>query len=280
MTAPLVFRKPGLQRFAVPATVCPMKQAIWTERYAVNSIVLNHQKRLGLVGLLQILQDVAWLHAQHLGHGYEAMIGQGTIWVLTRFQLVLSGPWPSWGQEMTIRTWVRPLTGALALRDYEILVDGTRIGEGTASWLTVDYRSRRPLKLSLNSDHPLACRTDGTLTLEPGKLPLQEGLPEVARFQVRNSDLDVNGHVNNTHYAQWILDGVPLATLDAYRLEHYEINFLAESHLGDTVILERGALEPLAGQPTRVQFQGRRAGDGKAIFVARIGARPLSDGDA
>lgn len=59
-----------------------MKQTIWTQTYDVNTIVLDPQKRLGLVGLLNLLQDAAWLHARHLDCGYEEMMQRGTIWVL------------------------------------------------------------------------------------------------------------------------------------------------------------------------------------------------------
>ena len=95
-----------------------MKQVIWTQTYDVNTVVLNPQKRLGLVGLLNILQDAAWVHARHLEHGYEDMIERGAIWVLTRQKLIMNG-WPEWGEVVQVRTWVRPVNGPLAHRDYE-----------------------------------------------------------------------------------------------------------------------------------------------------------------
>ena len=76
-----------------------MKQVVWTQDYAVNSIVANAHKRLGLVGLLNILQDVAWVHAEHLGHGYEATMQAGAASILSRQTLVMSA-WPDWGDEL------------------------------------------------------------------------------------------------------------------------------------------------------------------------------------
>ena len=103
---------------------------------------------------------------------------------------------------------------------------------------------------------------------------MRTDLKTEATFQVRNSDLDVNGHVNNTRYAQWILDSIPLEAHAAYRLDEYEINFLAETNVGDTVVIERGEVEPSPTSPTRWQFQGRRMPDDKTVFVARLGATP------
>ena len=61
-----------------------MHNAVWTETYDVNTIVLDHHKRLSLYGLLNLLQDAAWMHAKHAGWGFEDLIAKGTIWVLAR----------------------------------------------------------------------------------------------------------------------------------------------------------------------------------------------------
>ena len=246
-----------------------MKQAIWTQTYDVNTIVLNQHKRLGLFGLLNILQDAAWIHASHLGHGYEEMIRHGTIWVLTRQKLVMTD-WPVWRDIVTIRTWVRPIAGAIANRDYEVWVGERKFGECTACWLTMDMHTRRPQKLNL-AENQLEIRTEGVLTLVPEKIPPRTDLASLATFRVRNSDLDLNGHVNNTRYAQWILDSVP----DAHgALREYEVNFLAETNVGDAIVIERCAIAPSEASPLRWQYQGRRDTEGKPVFVARLGVVP------
>jgi len=244
-----------------------MKQAIWTQPYDVNTLVLDHRRQLGLVGLLRILQDAAWIHARHLGHGYEEMLAHGTLWVLTRFKLVMR-EWPAWGDSLTVRTWVRPPVGPLANRDYQILAGERTLGEATACWLTLDAESRRPLRLSLG-DNALAVRDEGVLTLAPAKLTPRADLPPRATVPVRIGDLDVNGHVNNVFYAQWLLDSLPLETQDAERLAEYEIAFLGESRLGDTV-----RLEGVEDGPGQRWFQARREADGKPVFAARLTSHP------
>ena len=249
-----------------------MTPTIWTQTYDVNTIVLDDQKRLGLFGLLNILQDAAWIHAGHSGWGYEDLIRRGTIWVLARQKLVMSD-WPVWGDRVAIRTWGRPTAGPLALREFEIVVGDRKLGECTTSWLILDLQTRRPTKLD-RAAFDRQCRTDGFLTIEAKKIAVPSGLKPAAEFQVRNSDLDVNGHVNNTRYAQWILDSIALEALAAYRLDEYEVNFLAETNVGDTVAIERAEIEPSPTSPARWQFQGRRMPEDKVVFVARLGTSP------
>lgn len=250
-----------------------MPQAIWTQSYDVNTIVLNAHRQLGLVGLLNILQDAAWQHACHLGHGYDDMLDRRVIWVLIRQKLEMTY-WPVWGERLEVRTWVRPITGPLALRDYQMMVGDRLCGQATACWLTMDIASRRPTRLALSPDE-LACRESGVLTLEPARIAVRDDCPAIATFRVRNSDLDLNGHVNNTRYAQWMQDAMPLALVEALRLHVYDVNFLAETRLGDDVGIEMAPLSGTAGTGRQAwHVQGRRQENGKAVFTARLEALP------
>ena len=157
-----------------------MTQAIWTQSYPVNTILVNAQKRLGLVGLLSILQDVAWAHAEHLGHGYEATMERGAIWVLSRQKLVMAD-WPIWRDELLVRTWIRPIRGPLIHRDYEMLIGDRKVGEWTASWLTLDVKTRRPVRPAAAGTQ-LACRPDGALASTPEKIAVRQDLTEATRF--------------------------------------------------------------------------------------------------
>ncbi len=245
-----------------------MKQTIWTRTYDVNTIVLDDQKRLGLFGLLNLLQDIAWLHAKHLGWGYEALVETGTAWVLVRQKLVMAD-WPVWGDVVEVRTWPRGVVGAMAIREFEIVAGDRKFGECSTSWLIIDAQTRRPTKIDREAFRKNA-RTEGCLAIEAGKIAPQTGLKPAATFQVRNSDLDVNGHVNNTRYAQWIVDSLTPEEHAGIRIEEYEVNFLSETLVGDIVEIERGEFSPSAPCP----FQGRRTRDGKTVFTARLNVTP------
>jgi medium-chain acyl-[acyl-carrier-protein] hydrolase len=245
-------------------------KSIWTETYPVNTFLVNPHKRLGLFGLLNLLQDTAWIHATHLGHGHEDMIREEALWVITRQKLTMT-TWPTWGQTVQIRTWVRPMSGISAVRDFEILSDGKIVGECVTSWLTLDMKTRKPIS-SKGIAAESYFRTDHNLTITTSKIPLQTHLKPLIQFAVRNSDLDMNGHVNNTRYAQWVLDSIPMDMHEKYELKTYEVNFLAETHNQDRVIINgQKVSEILPGQKI-FNFEGQRVSDGKIIFSSRLEA--------
>ncbi len=245
-----------------------MTEPIYTQTYDVNTIVLDHQKRLSLVGMLNLLQDIAWMHASRLGWGYDDLITKGTIWVLSRQKLVMTD-WPVWEDKVTIHTWPRPSGSILALREFEICVGDKKVGECSTSWIVLDWNTRKIQKLDrIMSGIP--ARSEGMLEISAERIVPRQDLAEAARFHVRNSDLDVNGHVNNTRYAQWITDAMTTDDLANYRVAEYEVNFLAEMGVGDAVLIE--ADEGTRGDDGSVlrQYQGRKIGEDKPAFTAKL----------
>lgn len=247
-----------------------MKQSVWTQDFHVTSYLVNPQKKLGIYSLLNLLQDTAWMHATHLGHGHAETIQSKTAWVLTR-QKVIMDSWPIWGDAISIRTWVRPLQGPFAVRDFEIVKDEKIIGTGTTSWILMNLETRSAVLGDLGV-LPFESRTDYKLPYDAQKVFIKEALESRAVFEVRNSDLDMNDHVNNTRYVQWILDSIPREWHSRFVLHGYDVNFLAETHAGDQVEIMMSPEKKDLG-PSTVQFQGLRAK--KPVFSAEMKISPV-----
>jgi medium-chain acyl-[acyl-carrier-protein] hydrolase len=253
-----------------------MTDPVWSQHYEVNSIVLDHQKRLSLVGLLNLLQDIAWIHAEHLGWGYDSLVESGTLWVLSRQKVVMQ-EWPVWEDKLTINTWPRRSGAIMALREFEIIAEDKsgakrRIGECSTSWLVLDWNTRKVQKLDRIMSG-IVSREDGVLAITAERIPPRTDLAEIARFEVRNSDLDVNGHVNNTRYAQWVTDTLTLDELARYAIAEYDVNFLAETGVGDTIVIESEPGTPDANGTVLRHYQGRKTTEEKPAFTARLKLR-------
>ena len=248
-----------------------MKQQVWSQQFPISSFLVNPQKKLGIYALLNILQDAAWMHATHLGHGYEETLAGKTAWVLTR-QKVMMENWPHWGETVTIRTWVRPLQGPFAVRDFEIMNKDKIIGTCSTSWMLMNIETRTAVLSDLGA-LPFEPRTDYQLSYDAKKVQIRGALEPRASFEVRNSDLDMNEHVNNTRYVQWLLDSIPREWHKSFLLKEYEVNFLSEAHAGDVVDILMTPEQPGMTGPFDVQFQGVR--NGKPVFAAEMKVIPV-----
>lgn len=242
-----------------------MKQQIWIEEYKISSYLVNLRGHAGLYAILNIIQDVGWLHAINMKVRLEKNLG----WVFTRQKLVMF-EWPKWNQVISLRTWLRPPAGNFLMRDYEIYIGDKKIGECTSTFSVMDMQTRKLAVMDWNA-YGAVWLEDGLLENKPAKIqPLSETL-DLAQFEVRNSDIDLNNHVNNTKYAQWILDAIPFETLRAgAELKSYEVNFLAETKLSDTVKVQKGLHDAQDGTMSVIHFQGLRAADLKPVFTAEL----------
>lgn len=240
-----------------------MKQAIWTEEYKISSYLVNLRGKAGLYAILNIIQDVGWLHAINMQVKLEKHQG----WVFTRQKLEMQ-EWPRWNQMISVRTWLRPPSGNFMLRDYEIFLGDKKIGECTSTFSVMDMQTRKLAVLDFSS-YGAVFRDDVQLLHKPEKIPLLSDAQDLAQFEVRNSDIDMNNHVNNTKYAQWILDSIPIDILRAgAEMKSYEVNFLAETKSGDVVKIQKGVNDAQNGNESVIQFQGLRTADSKPVFTA------------
>jgi acyl-ACP thioesterase len=244
-----------------------MAASVFSESYRITSYLVNLRGRAGLYGILNLIQDVGWQHAGELGFRFSE---QDLAWVFTRQELRMNR-WPAFNETVTLSTWLRPPKSVFIFRDYELFCGEEKVGECTSSFTLIDSRTR---KLAAPDWSPFRgiWKEEGNLALNPRKLPLTQEGEDLAEFEVRNSDLDLNQHVNNTKYAQWILDAVPLSDLKSAELKGYEINFLAETRKGDRILVRRMGGE----DEKRADFEGKRVSDGKVVFAASLSLGSLS----
>lgn len=248
---------------------------LYEKDYDVSSFLTNARGKLGLYALLNLLQDIAHFHANLLGFGYEDMVAKKTFWVLTRQKLTMN-QWPDWDQKIRIKTWIRKGSAAFTNRDFAIYLNGDRIGESTTTWMTLDADTRRPKLIdyseilsSLNTEKSISVQTDRMSAIE-------HDLQTLAEFKVRNSDIDQNDHVNNTKYAQWVLDAIPFELHQQFELLSYSINFLAETKLNDLIKIQiNGPLKSSENQ-FQTDFQGYREADSKVVFLAKVEVKKIT----
>lgn len=244
---------------------------LWTEKYHITSLLVNPLGKLGLYGTLNLIQETAWMHAERLGFGMQDMEREGLYWVLTRQKLHMK-QWPRFGQNISVQTWLRPPEGAFVTREFALINDkGEEIGLCSTSWLALDRQTKKilPAQNLRPWDSLTHSRSSG---LVPEKIPVEGLYEKLAKYRVRNSDLDINQHVNNTKYAQWILDAIPYEFHKSLVLKTYSVNFLSETHLGDEVQVDKSSQSSDVNTTTQgtTTYRGVRVADGKILFTATL----------
>ena len=225
---------------------CPK---IYEKRLIVNSRDVDGAGECKASALLACLQDASAEHTSLCGCGRKEMVERYHVfWMLTRVQLRLERP-VCWLEELTVRTGHRGGRGILLYRDYELYVGGRQVGDACALWVLADLDTRKLLDISRHPIPALA-ETAGGLTPAVRRLtalhPPKE-MEAVEGRRMRYSDTDVNGHVNNTRYADFACDALELeGRAPGTFLAGLEITYHAECMPGEVIQISR-ALTPEGG---------------------------------
>ena len=123
---------------------------IWQTEFHVSSFLVDANRRLGLYGLLSLMQESAWSHASHLGFGYARTRESGGSWVVARQRLEMER-WPVWEEDVIVPTWLRPPGAVLVTRDFEFLVGEETVGQAAAHCFAMTARSLSNLASSRTS---------------------------------------------------------------------------------------------------------------------------------
>lgn len=215
----------------------------WRTEQTIASYDVDPHRRVRLPALCRFMQEAAYHHAEHLGLGHSFLADRGMAWVLAR-QRIKIDRLPAWGETVYIRTWPSGRDRLFFYRDFELVDgEGDRVLVASNAWSLIDIekRARAHPDLYLSVELP-----EGERVFD-AKLARLKGDVSTAgqSIQVTYGDLDLNGHVNNVRYIEWILNTLPLGFHEMHALRELEINFFAEAVYGQTLEVCSAEQQPL-----------------------------------
>ena len=189
--------------------------------------------------ILETMQDAAGAHSKLLGCGRDELVRRNIIWVLSRCEIHMDR-YPKAGETVTVHTFPTP-TRICFFPRYYIFTDarGEMIGKAGSLWLLLDLITRRMLP---PGDVGKLIPDNRNLSV-PMNLPATVGSLQgeefVSEYRPSYTDLDVNGHVNNTRYADLLCNTLGIDLMKEYEPEHLVLNYNHEILPGHIVSLRR-----------------------------------------
>ncbi|MEQ2455314.1 acyl-[acyl-carrier-protein] thioesterase [Flavonifractor hominis] len=213
----------------------------YEDTYRVDSRDVDPWYHCRPSGVLGILQEAATQAACALHVSRDEMLDKyGLFWMLARIWYRLDRPL-RWNEQVCVRTWHRGGRGAASYRDFDLFVDGQPVGEAVSLWVLADGQTHRLGRASKVEEFR---DTDGgelCKTMLLSKLHLPNEMKPVDKRVFHYSDMDVNGHVNNVRYADFICDALRMEHLGAERfVSSLQVGYLAECQPGEQILLSAG----------------------------------------
>jgi hypothetical protein len=108
----------------------------------------------------------------------------------------------------------------------------------------------------------------GSELAAPGSMALQNA-PLQMRRTVRYSDLDVNGHMNNCRYMDWVSDTLPGTFHASHRVSEFTVNYLSEARESEELRLQFQLSDGPCLGVDALRNEGASAGH-ERVFSARV----------
>jgi acyl-ACP thioesterase len=243
-----------------------MPALIWTEPITVRVFEIDARGTLGARNLCDYLQEAAGNHARDLGVGVDAIRDKGMTWVLSRIRMRIDRL-PGAGEELKIHTWHSGFERLFSLRDFSVVdARGNQIVAAVSAWIMFDLKARRPPRPATRFMPPVASDVHRVFAANLEKLPGCESVGVGTSISVRWSDLDVNEHVNNSRYAEWVAEGANAVRRDGEVLAGLDIDYLAQTLYPDSVVVK---CRHNQGENSRMDHAIARGSDGIEIVRAR-----------
>lgn len=246
-----------------------MMEICYEHRFTIRSRSVDAHRRARPSELLSALQAAGDGASEPLDLSRDVLLQRyHAVWMLARVWFRLFRPLGD-GEELLLRTWHRGNRAATVYRDFDLFVKGARVGEAVSSWVLADQETRALLRPRA---FPELGESGGGSLCKEKELKKLRPPRELALLQERElyeSDTDVNGHVNNARYADFVTDALGLDRLPP---EHFvaemQLSYLAECVPGERLSLfaaREGARAYLRGSGP----DGRARFDAELITAAR-----------
>jgi len=187
--------------------------------------------------ILTLLEEAAADHCFSINHSLYQLGEKNIGWVLISGFMQMER-YPKYKEKITIRTWLSKYTVIKGFRE-NIIYDEQKniIGRAKGLWIFFDIKRRRPTEIfsdiidrwSFDNEESTDCNISQ-------KINATDNPDYEKQFKVYRYDTDMNKHVNNIRYLQWVVESIPAEIADNYYLYSIDGRFISEANLGQTIV--------------------------------------------
>ena len=203
----------------------------------IASSQCDYSGHLGIAQCFDLFMDAATRHADDMGIGRAYLRTKDLFWMITKTKIKVFDM-PEMSDLATMITW--PLRPQRMHNDrcYTLEKDGKVLACGKTEWVNYNFVTGKLSPVSeLFPQDTEFCEED----------PIPEGFdrisgefPEkVCEFRVRTSDVDVNGHMNNTKYVYSLLDIYTTEELNEHPIIEAEVIYKNQAREGEILTVIR-----------------------------------------
>lgn len=202
--------------------------------YEIRYTDVDFQDNLKLSSLLSLMEESACLSAEELGFGYSVLQPKNVGFIMVNWYIDLYRA-VKLGDVLTIHTWPVKPKRLIVFRDFELCVNGEKVGVATSRWCLVDLKTFSMLPSTVAFSEDMVYNEFRSAEVTNFKIPeISCDKPAYSKV-VSYSDYDHYNHVNNTKYADFLMDAFTVEELKDNYISSVRITYVKQSKYGETL---------------------------------------------
>ncbi len=181
---------------------------------------------LRINSLVDFMQDIAREHATVLSVNFEEAEAE-YYWIILRTRINIIHT-PKIDETIRIETYPSGVDKLFAVREFNIYdKNNNKLGDITGYYVLMQKNKTTPVKIKGNPDFSVF--NHEYVGEKIAKLNLSNlNVIRAIERRVFSSDIDVNGHMNNTHYVRWCFDMFDTSELRSKKIKSFQIQYVKE----------------------------------------------------
>ncbi len=242
-----------------------MMNSHWEEILRIRPYDVDSNNRLKISSFFNYMQDIAAAHADNLNVGWKALQKEGLFWVLSWIKIEVEN-YPKFEDNVLIKTWPKGKHKLYALRDF-ILSNGKNdiYCKAASAWLLINSKTKRMTDLSNFLANIPYQPNEHAINELPQKISAENSKETVFYKSVDYTDIDLNDHVNNAKYIEYIQNCYTQDFHKRNKIKSLTISFISETKFGGKIELNKNLLGDSEHYIEAVNQE-----HGKPVFQARL----------
>ncbi|CAN6573516.1 unnamed protein product [Malus baccata var. baccata] len=215
---------------------------VFQQNFAIRSYELGPDGKATMTCLMERLQETSVQHCRSIGllvGGFGSsleMSKRGQVWVVRKLQAIVD-KYPSWADVIQVDSWSGASGNSGMFRDwiFRDYITGEILMRATGLYVLMNIKTRKVGRLTEEIKQefkPYFVDSDPLIDINSTKLGrlnvdgrdyVQTGLAPP-----RWHDLDINQHVSHAKYIDWVLESIPILTLESHELSSMTLEFRRE----------------------------------------------------
>lgn len=242
-------------------------EPIYQQDFQITDNTVDRYGRLKPSTLLYFVQELSGQHCTSLSMDYNTLAQKRMFWAVTRHRVQITRL-PRRGETIHMETWPMPTTRVAYPRSVVAYdAEGNECFRSISLWVLMDLDTRNMI-LPGKSGVIVPGTLRGTELASPTGLVSKE-LCSHRHRSVCFTDLDRNGHMNNTRYLDWIADLLPSGFHEGHSFREFTVCYLSEAREGQELTLNWDFLEDGCMQ-VDAHRQSPEQGKQERVFAAKI----------